>query len=278
MIKRVLLSRLSWIPLVLILGWQAYKTVVPKPYQLDNVRKILANQIIEDAVNKVPSFEHIEKIAILKFKGDYTNFVTHKFKEELFKTGKYNIVKDSILKRILKEFGKEEVPIYSYEEALKIGKKIGTEGVIFGEILEFLQDEKEAKMEMFIRLLDLNNEKAVFIDSFSGRLPKNVTSFNYMKARIKDTALGMRIVFWILFVGFLPLATFFIIKKVLEKESNLSNLILMCCYVFVNFLFAFILTGFSIDTFWAFLFILISFGLSIFYNYFIFNFFEKYWM
>jgi hypothetical protein len=274
--NKLLSLKLSWLPLGGALLWLAYEAFGPTHYKIDTILKTLSDRVIKQAVNDIPKFKGVETVAVLNFKGDYNGYVTETLREALNRTGKFKILSKSLYDRLAAEFDWRKTDVSTLAEALDRGRKSGTDAVIFGEVPNLMQDENEAKIEMIVRAADVKMQEPVFIQEYAQNIQKHATSLRYMGTKMTETSFGLKLFLWLLFTVFLPVATFFIPKRIFAKESNFLNFALLLSYTLLSFLFAFILAGFRVTGFWNSLLLILALGLSGTYNYFALSLIEKY--
>ena len=87
---------------------------------------------------------------------------------------------------------------------------------------------------------------------------------------------GLKIVFWFLFVIFLPVLTLFFVKRTIEMESNYATFFLLAGYTLVDMAMAWILTGLQMPGFWRGLLILSAGVAAGFFNIHAFAWIKKY--
>jgi len=275
-LRYLLNSKFAWIPVVLSLLWLGYKTFGPTHYSLDTILRDLADRAVERASVDIPKIDGVETATVLNLKGDHNGYVTEALRRELNRTGKYKVLGKSLYDKLADEFNWQKTEVSTLEQALERGRKIGTDAVIFGEVSSLMQDQKAAKVEMIVRAAAVRSGEALFIKDYGDRVIKRSTSMRYIKAKMSDAPFGWKLFIWLLFTIFLPIATFFIPKRVLREESNFFNFALLLGYTLLNFLFAFILSGFRVSGFWNSLFLIIALGLSGTYNFFALSLIDKY--
>jgi len=254
--------------LFLFSGYQLFKSPGDN---LDFIRKTLAENVCLEIVDDLPAKKDIKTLAVLQLEGDTTGFLTEQLKNEIRESGKFELMKDSFLKKIIKNIKKEK-PVISLTEAVEISKELGVDGVIFGNVPKFRTDDSVSQLQMDIRMAERKSESSVFSSSYDENMDG---SFYKFRLGIISKPIGIRIIYWILFAFLLPIFTIPISTRLFKLKSNTVNLIMLLSLILLDVFAAFLLTGFWVNSLWVTIFIMVAIILSLAYNYLALNYIEE---
>jgi hypothetical protein len=258
--RKIIGSRLALLSLVAVLVWQLWMISRPKRPRLDSPRRKVATQACWQAGKGLPSpkKEHA-KIAVFRLGGDSSGFVTEQLREVVDRLGYYELMDPSFFKKLLRELNVEEQPVTTFDKALTLGKRMGVPYALFGNIGTFASDETSAHIRLELRLVNVSEEKAVHSDVVE-------IQPSVVRTRIWAVPVLWRILGWILFAALFPLAVMPVTRRIIAKESNMTNLLMLLSYTLITFAAALALTGFYIRAVWTIIFLLAALFLSGFYN------------
>lgn len=265
------LIKLVGIPLLALLGYQAYDSLIKPPEKLDFYREAVVNQVCQESVDEIRLDPNIQRIILVPLQGDVTGRVTEIMTEKVSQSGKFKIgAERSFLQKLFGEYKVDQSKITIAKSAAEAGRKLGVDAVLFGEIVKFTGDPNSgAEIELNIRIVNTKTEEGIFVGNYHKKIEKNLCSLNYLHARIINISPGWRLFTWVIFVFLLPLITFFLIKYVISFESNTINFLMLVGYTIVDLLLALFLLGISVPNIWIGLMLTGALSLSGLYNYWI---------
>lgn len=260
-LKSIFKARYAIIALAITGAWNIYQFTIPDKPVLDPHRKKIAEKACWEIIDSIPeTIKPSSKTVVLRFLGDETRVITTRLEELIERTGKCILVDKGIVPKILRELKIEEKQIGTYKDAFTVGKRCGADYAIYGEIEKFVSDQDNAWLAMNVNMIDLNSEKTI-MSKVIDLHPNPVGS------KIASVSGWSKILFWLLFTLSLPFIFIKIIKKLLDKESNSVNFLVIVALTITSLFVALLLTGFKLGSFWSGLLILFSFILSTFYSY-----------
>ncbi|MCZ6602785.1 MAG: hypothetical protein O6952_07260, partial [Planctomycetota bacterium] len=163
--------------------------------------------------------------------------------------------------------GKEGKPI-SIVQAIDIGRRVGAEAVVMGDLKKFLPPKRgePAEIELDLDVIDVKKAKTIGEVHYQESLDRKL-SFAYFSAWMSESSGWIRLLAWIVISGGAPFATSFLVQRVTRMERNATNLVLLSGYTLFDIFLAYFLLGFLVRGFWMGLLVLIGFLAAAIYNY-----------
>lgn len=239
------------------------------------MRRRLIETVSDKVADDLPKREHVRSLAVLPLTGDGTGFVTIRLRERISASGKYQILEESFLRKLLREVRKETIATSQLNDAVTIARKLGVDAVIFGEMREFTVSDDAATLKLELRMAERESGQAVFARSYTERVGGTRMTSTYWRARLADSPAGARIITWVMFTLLLPLVTAPLVRRLAAEESNTVNLLMLLGYTLVDMLAAAFLTGFWIPSPWTAGLLLLALSGSGYYNYWIASFIDR---
>jgi len=244
------LLRLRWLMLggLVVAGWQGWELMRPKAWAPNDLQRSAVDQVCWQAAKAIPAgLPGIEKIAVLRLGGrDTDGFVTAKLADCLHRTGRYDVLQESFVAKLMKELGIDDKPVSTFDEAAKAGKKMGVSGVVFGEVPEFSADEAAASIRLNLRVANVEKGVSAFAESFAAKEPPAATSVAGVRRSIRTSSVVKRLLIWLAFAALLPVVLIPIIKHFLEQESNAVNFALLVGLTLADLALAYVLVGLAV--------------------------------
>ncbi len=245
----------------------AYQLIGPPGTDLGFLRRVLAERLSTDAASDLPVRENVATVGVLDLEGDPDGFVTQLLRETVSDSGTYEVLEEPFFRQLVSEFRNDEAPVTRLDDAVSAARRLGVDAVIFGAVQEFSSSEDGAAVRLELRMADRESGQAVFARSYADTLGGSTVGTAYWRARLADSSKGFRMLVWVLFVLFLPLATVTLIRQLTAEESNAVNLGMLAAYTLADLLVAMALTGFWFPSLWTGLTLLLGFAGSGYYNF-----------
>jgi len=272
---RILVKPIILAALGLSMLFEGYRLFGPTEDSLGFMRRKLADRLCSQAAKDLPKKGGGQSLAVLSFAGDGTGYVTRLLRDKIEAVGEYRLLEDSFFRKLLREFGNEDVAVSLLTDAVATARKVGVDLVVFGEIPEFTAGEDRATFKLEVRMAERESGQAIFARSYSDRIGGSTEVNSYWRARLADSSKGRRIFIWVAFTLLLPLASVPLIRCLTAASSNMINLLMLLGYTLVDMLVALLLTGFWIPTLWTAGILLLALGASSYYNYRVASFIEE---
>ena len=267
--SKIIRPKWALVAAAIVAAWQAYVILKPKRPALDAPRQEAAEQACWQALDKLPSLPR-DKVAVLRLAGDQTGLVTQKLRDVAERAGQFAQPAPGLLDRVLRELRIDEKPVDSLEGALAAGQKAEVPYVLYGRVWDFTSDLHTGRIRMELTLVSVADARpaiaAVRIavpDPDAPTLGQTVWSGAW------------RFGVWLAAVVLLPIVTYPVIKRVLDRESNLAILLALVGYALAAWVLAFALSGFAIAGWLAGLVLLAGFVAALLYDYYTFCVIER---
>ena len=266
--KGFLKIRYALIILAITGAWQIWLMTCPEHPELDIPRKNIAEDACWKIADDIPPLSTEADAAVLRFSGDETGYITQRLREILKRTGKVNLIDDSFFRRLLREMEIEEKEIHTFDEALEFGRKSGVQYVLFGTLVKFISNRMDAEIKIDYRLLDMQTGRAVLSNTIEEK-PRRV------QWRILSVSATSRFIGWVLFALLFPIVLIPITRRIIAKESNAANLIMLLIYICITFICALFLMAFQADSLWKVALLILALVSTGIYNYWVANTVER---
>ena len=248
-------------------GWRLYNTVAPHKQEVGFLREQVADDACKLAANAIHNINtDVRRITILPFANDPSGYVTKSLRAELEKRGKFELLDKSLFEKLSRELGLRQEGYKTLKDAVRAGNRIGVEGIIFGEVNLFEQDEKKAKIDLDIRFVDLVKDRVLYSSKFLQEFKGSVLSTRYVSAKLRDVSVAERLVVWVLAVVLIPLITISFGRAMVRKKSNRANAVALGIYSLINILFIILLFSTGLTRWWTVLLLLGAILLAFAYN------------
>ncbi|MCZ6691516.1 MAG: hypothetical protein O7H41_18150 [Planctomycetota bacterium] len=237
--------------------------------RVDTFRYILADRAAGDAAASIGHYSDIEKICLLPVGGDIDREMTELLEEHVRALGAFRLIESGKVRDAIEEVmeGKEGDPI-SIVQAIDIGRRVGAEAVMMGNLKKFLPPKRGAPAEIDFDLdvIDVKKAKTIGEAHYEETLDRKF-SLAYFSAWMSESSGWIRLLAWIVISGGAPFATSFLVQRVTRMERNAANLALLSGYTLFDIFLAYFLLGFLVRGFWLGLLVLIGFLAAAIYNY-----------
>lgn len=248
-------------------GWHLYNAIAPHKQEVGFLRQQVADDACKLAANAIQDVKtDVRRVTLLPFANDPSGYVTKSLRAELEKRGKFELLDRGLFEKLSRELGINQEGYKTLKDAVRAGNRIGVEGIIFGEVNLFEQDEKKAKIDLDIRFVDLVKDRVLYSNKFVQEFKGNVLSPRYISARLKGISVGERLVMWILSVVLVPIITVSFARSMVKRKSNRANAVALSMYSVINILFALLLLGPGLSKWWSVLLLLGAVLLAFAYN------------
>jgi hypothetical protein len=249
LVKGILLSK--WILLggLAVAAWQGWTVLRPRRWEPSDLQKAVVENVCWDAAEALPpDLPGIQKIAVLRLAGrDSEGYVSRTLAECVGRSGRYDVLHEGFVAKLMRELGLDDAPVEALADATKAGRKMGVDGVLFGEVAEFTSDRTSASIRLNLRLASVESGEAVFAESFARREPPDPASVAGVRQAILGSHVVKRILIWLAVAALLPLLLFPLVKRLLEEESNAVNFGLLAGLTLVDLALAFVLCGLTVS-------------------------------
>jgi hypothetical protein len=258
------------------LWWKSHGPVTP----LDPLVKTTINQVIQQLPSLASDADEPRRLLVLPFEGDAPSPARKVYREKLVQTladkGAYDVVETlpRSAMSLMNKSNEAGAPLFSPAQAVKLGREAQAELVLLGN-LDALQSDVGNEVKLLWTLVNaapkeqadkLFSEPIVTGEAHvrSALGGASEVPLTWKQAIVRT---GWSLIIWTLFTLLLPVLGAGVLHKLLEKESNWVNLVMLVGLTLLNLLVALALMGFSVAGILESLLILVAFLAAGVYNY-----------
>ncbi|KPK61769.1 MAG: hypothetical protein AMK73_07775 [Planctomycetes bacterium SM23_32] len=249
LIGKILNSRIAVPLLVAVAAWQGWMVVRPKPFPLDARRRELTEAAAAEVARSLPApASGRPTVAVARFEGDSTGFVTDAVRRAVDRAGRYAVQPADLVENLRDELGLEQEALSPDAIA---GADLGTldaDYALVGRVarLAATEETEEAVLEgVLIALRETAPPVRV-----TGRAGDAAES-GRPQSGVRAYPWPARLASWLALVVLLPLVLIPLTGRGLAAESNAANLAMLLGLALVAGLAAYAMLGFRVDTWWA---------------------------
>lgn len=163
-----------------------------------------------------------------------------------------------VVEQMEQDMGEEgAVIVRSVEKAVQVGRKLGLDTMIIGEVKKYHDDDAQTEVSFTLTMVNVKEKQATHEANVHARLSKSFFSLEYYRLRLGQTSAIIRIIFWVILAAGLPFLTYPLLLLLFRKESNAVNMAVLITYTVLGLLFALALNGLAFSAIWAILYIVI---------------------
>jgi hypothetical protein len=254
---------------ILVLGFYLGKGIFTgSGEELGFFRSRLAGSVAGQLLNDLEGKPEISSLCILIPSGEKHGL----FKEFLVGAVEAKgivVAPEENVKTKLKEMFQDKLPlIETDEQAASLASLVGASATLKGDLKQFSRGKNGlgAAVDFSVRLVDAKKGALTFAKRYKDDIGSRF-SLTFIQGSIHESSPWMRIFLWILFVALLPLASLALVKRVLRKQSNVHNGLLLAGYTGVGLFAALALTGFYISGFWVWALLFLALACACLYNF-----------
>ncbi len=245
----------------------AWYVLGPEKKSLDSVRRAVADAAVAQAFEKLPHEKSIYRVAVLPFERDYTSYVTDSLRRKLSESGRYNVRDKGVFAKFWQRIRFDPREVTGADAALKAGKRLGVDAVVYGSVPEFAQTGAQAGLLMNVAMLRVPGGEKLAEFTVQEGLSKNLASPGYVESQLRDTGLLGRVILFILACLILPVLFSFAVSRVTRWESNLWNLLMLLGFVLADLVLALLILNINLTSIRGLLTMLFILGLAAVYNF-----------
>ncbi|MGO8678750.1 MAG: hypothetical protein ACLQVX_23140 [Limisphaerales bacterium] len=268
-----LLTLAGSLALVACLAWLGWTHFGPRRPQVSALRRQVAAQVVsavlEDLRNNKSS---VRTVAFPHLVNDPSDCVTDQLRANIEQSGFMDLLDQPLIERVERALNLRVASVGDVDDAVREGRKLGAQGVIFGKVHSFESYPGGAKMDLEMSLADVAEGHVLFTKHYS----KEVPGGPFSPVAIEDGPGGLggvqRLLVWGVIVLLLPVFTISFIRAMVRKESNRANGFTLGVYTGADALLAYLLLGAGVSSVLSALLFVLVVGIAFAYNVFIMTF------
>ncbi|MGA2660566.1 MAG: hypothetical protein ABSH34_24010 [Verrucomicrobiota bacterium] len=255
---------------LLWLGWSHFG---PRKPQVSASRRQVAEQVVPSVVEDLRKNKgSVQTVAFLHLVNDPADYVTDQLRATIEQSGFVDLLDRRVGEKLERALNLRVASVGELDAAVRQGKVLGVQGVIFGRVNSFESYPDGAKLDLEISLADVAGRQVLFTKRYHKEIPGG--PFN--PAAIEDSASHIggvqRLLAWGVVVLLLPVFTISFIRVMVRKESNRANAFTLGIYTAADALLAYLLLGAGVASLLSALLFVLVVGVAFTYNVFIMTF------
>ncbi len=263
-----IIYRLGAIVLIGYIAWLGWANLGPRKPEIGPVRQELADKIIPNIVEDIRiSRGNIRQAALLHFRNDPTDYFTNRLRRTIEQRGVLDLRDTTVLYKARDLLRLRHTSCATTAAAVAAGRKLDTQGVLYGVIHAFESYPGGSKIDVEIHLVDVATGRPVFTRHY--RLEQTAAAAA-VKATAQKTAQSFpwfrSLLGWFIAVLLLPVFTIAFIRTMVSKGSNMSNAFVLCVYTLADALLAWLLVGAALNSWLPVLVFIVAVTVAFLYN------------
>ncbi len=239
-----IISRLGTIALVGYIAWLGWANLGPRKPEIGPVRQELADKIIPNIVEDIRiSRGNIRQAVLLHFRNDPTDYFTNRLRRTIEQRGVLDLRDTTVLYKARNLLRLRHTSYSTTAAAVAEGRKLDTQGVLYGAIHAFESYPGGSKIDVEIHLADVATGRPVFTRRYRLEQPAAAAKTTAQPFPWFRSLLG-----WLIAVLLLPVFTIAFIRTMVSKGSNMSNAFILCIYTLADASLAWLLVGAALDS------------------------------
>lgn len=263
---RLLFNRISMIGVALVAALATWWIVRPSSNTGPVLRDSLLDSITARIKSQMPRTLAGKPIVVAELGGDPTQEITKGIRERLGTKPETSVVPSEFLERVLRQIGLGSRPVTRLEDAVRVARETGADGVLFGEVVEQSFSRHSAHVKLDLRWADKATGQALYVPPLEAEAGGSAWSASYWGARMQAASIWPRILIWLAVTLLLPLLASPLIRRLTAEQSNALNFAVLAVATLLDVALAFILLGFSVSAALPALLLLAAFAGSVYYN------------
>jgi hypothetical protein len=197
---------------------------------------------------------------------DPADYVTDRLRADLEQSGFVDLLDERAGEKLERALNLRIASVGELEAAVREGRGLGAQGVIFGKVHSLESYPGGAKMDLEISLAEVAGGQVLFTKRYSKEMPCGP----FEPAAIEESASRIggvhRFLAWGVIVLLLPVFTIAFIRTMVRKESNRANAFTLGIYTAADALLAYLLLGAGLTSLVSILLFVLAAGLAFAYN------------
>ena len=242
--------------------WIVKPSSSPGPVLRDSILDAIATRIKA----QMPRAFVGKPIIIADLGGDPNESITNGIRNRLAAEHAASVVPQDFLERVLRQIGLAAKPVTRLDDAVRVARETGADGVLFGEVVDQSFGPRAAHLKLDLRWADKSTGQAVYLPPVEAQAGGSPMSASYWSARMEAAPIWPRILIWLAVTILLPLIASPLIRRLTAEQSNAINFAVLAVVTTLDVALAFVLLGFSVSAALPALLLLAAFAGAVYYN------------
>jgi hypothetical protein len=204
-------------------------------------------------------------IAVTEFGGDADGSITKGIRDRLG-AERGRAVPSEFLDRVLRQIGLAGEPVTRLDDALRVARETGVDGVLFGEVIDRNFGPKGCHLKLDLRWAEKSTGQALYLPPVEAEIGSSMWSTSYWSVRMLAAPIWPRLLIWSAATILLPLVASPLIRRLTAAESNTINFAILAVATTLDAVFAFALLGFSVRSALPAILLIAAFAAAVYYN------------
>ena len=234
---------LKWFAIIsmAVVSWQLYQHFRPEPAELDEPRKLVAEEACWAMVKRLPSPTGPRKLVVMPLIDDENGYITTKLRQIIGRSGGFHVANDSLIVNVMKELGFREKPSGDLDAAIAAARKTDAQYLLDGKLHSFTSDRSQGRISLTATLYRTADSSRVG-EPIRIDLPASPQTAGFMKG-------ASLLLVWLLAIIGLPVVLYKEIRSALAAESNGITLAVLLVLSVFGSLLAWGISGFALNAF-----------------------------
>ena len=255
------------------LAWLGWVHLGPRKPEVGSLRKQVADQIVPQVVQDLRAVrQNVRTAALLHLANDPSDYVTDQLRSAIEQAGIVDLRDRTFMEKLRNLLRLRHPSFADVDSALRQGKSLSVEAVIFGRVNSHEMVSGSARLDMDLYFASVNDGQVLLNKNYQRVLTPGLLSSAVVQEQVQAIRPAQRFLGWVVIVLLLPVFTIGFIRAMVRKESNRVNAFTWTVYTAVDAVLAWLLVGAAL-TGWLFVLpFIIAVGAALAYNFYIMNF------
>ncbi len=255
------------------LAWLGWIHLGPRKPEVGPLRKQVVEQIVPQVVEDLRvARQSVGSAAILHLANDPSDYVTDQLRSGIERSGVLDLRDRTFMEKLRNILQLRHPTFADLGPALKQGKSLGVQSVIFGRINFHEMASGGAKLDFDLLFASVDSGQILLNKKYQREISPGLLSNAAVQEQFQSVCPARRFLGWVVIVLLLPVFTISFIRAMVRKESNRINAFTLTVYTAVDALLAYLLLGAALTGWLSVLLFIVAVGAALAYNFYIMNF------
>jgi hypothetical protein len=228
-----------------LLAWLGWTHFGPRKPQVSALRRQAAGEVVPLVVEDLRRNKgSLHTVALAHLANDPADYVTDQLRAGIEQSGFVDLLDQGGDEKLVRALNLRVRPVGEPDAAVREGRRLGAQGVIFGKVHTFESYPGGAKMDLEISLADVAEGRVLFTKHYGKEVPgAPLDDPPAVEASAGRVGGFQRLLAWGLIALLLPVFTISFIRSMVRKESNRANAFTLGVYTAADALLAYLLLG-----------------------------------
>jgi len=256
------------------LAWLGWVHLGPRKPEVGPMRKQVADLIVPKIVEDIRAARtNIQTVALLHLVNDPSDYVTDQLRSGIERSGIVDLRDRTVMEKARNVLRLRHPSFNAPGPAVKQGKRLGVQAVVFGQVNVFETSHGKAKIDVGVMLAPVDGSGELLLyRNYSHQISAGLFNNAAVQEKMLSVRPAQRFFGWVVIVLLLPVFTIAFIRAMVRKESNRVNAFTLTIYTVVDALLAWLLLGAAITGWFSVFQFIVAVTAALAYNYKVMNF------